>query len=160
MGSGNNRFLTPPIVVKQKPKKYRPPPSHPPPVTARNITTSTSTKADETYTDPVEVDSMENGAGTHKNRKYKTLEINTLDVPHIYTATSPVQDNSSEGSNELTDSLDDEYVIPNDVQSPQNTGMYQGLRINTRDYLALYVTPGSSNSPIKQPIYDEPSPNS
>ena len=160
MGGGNNSFLTPPKVVKQKPKKYLPPPSHPPPVTTLNTTSSTSTEADEAYTDPGKVNSLENGTGTHKNKKYKTLEINTLDVPHIYTATSPIQDDSSVESNELNDSFNDEYVIPYDIESPQNSGMYQGLQINTQDYLALYVTPGLSNHCIERPIYDEPSPNS
>ena len=189
----------PSVVVPQKPR--RPPPTLHKPISAQRRGAAllrqlqmplkiTDTKGVDLSATKKEFDGdIQNERGSPARKKpYKSLELNTVDSPHLYMtrAKSPMQTNKPQPrkpppilqsnprttSSEkllLTMTTSNGYIVPStcvgteDEEEDDEAGQsYQEIETETQDYLALYTMPqqcSPSTSREEQPIYEEPRPN-
>ena len=112
-----------------------------------------------------------------RKKPYKSLELNTVDRPHLYVkraANSPLevrgmrplpvhvllqdQPRTESRTRLLSETMSNGYVLPSEVEDMEQS-MYTEIEPHTRDYLALYTVP-RQHSPFTanglQPIYEEP----
>ena len=125
------------------------------------------------------------GSSTPRKKPYKTLQVDTVEEPHVYMtrAKTPAQKASRRGyvidhhrpalRNQsqtksrkkpmLAETLSNGYVMPGDVEAlQQQQQQYKEIDPDRQDYMALYTVPRQHNQPTsckEQPIYEEPRPN-
>ena len=120
------------------------------------------------------------GSTTPRKKPYKSLEVNTVDVPHLYMtrAKSPWQKKrkppppppllhlqyqprtESREKLLLTATVSGGYVLPDGTEEQQP--MYKEIDPDREDYLGLYTVPrqrSPSTSSEEHPIYEEPRPS-
>ena len=192
------RASVPSLVVPQKPSI--PPPTLRRPVSAQSRAASllrqlqrphkhvvdrkTPTSAAKTQ---FEDDSRKEQGLPPRKKPYKSLELNTVDTPHLYMTRSkspmqarkplprkppPVlQNNPRTVSRErllLMETVSNGYVAPGSSvgmkeEEDESQQAYQEIEAEMTDYLALYTVPRqrspSTSSEEHQPIYEEPRPN-
>ena len=119
----------------------------------------------------------EQGPTPPRKKPYKSLEVDTVDVPHLYTtrAKSPrqkkrkppppplhLQNQPRTQSREkllLSATVSGGYVLPDGAE--RQHPMYKEIDPDREDYLALYTVPrqrSPSTSSEEHPIYEEPRP--
>ena len=119
----------------------------------------------------------EQGPTPQRKKPYKSLEVDTVDVPHLYMtrAKSPrqkkrkppppplhLQNQPRTDSREkllLSATVSGGYVLPDGAEGQQP--MYKEIDPDREDYLALYTVPRQRSPSIsseEHPIYEEPRP--
>ena len=188
----------PSLVVPQKPR--RPPPTLHKPISAQSrgavlhrqlqrplkITDRKGVDLSATKNE-FDGDSRKEQGSSPRKKPYKSLELNSVDSPHLYMtrAKSPMQTNkprprkpppvlqsnprtTSREKLLLTVTTSNGYIVPSsrvgteDEEEDEAGQAYQEIETETRDYLALYTVPqqcSPSNSREEQPIYEEPRPH-
>lgn len=137
---------------------------------------SSNKKGTKSPTDLRTTDTDNQQGSPQRKKPYKTLELTTVETPHLYMtrAKSPhngrspplhvlLQNQPCTDSRErlLSATMSNGYVLPGDANDIEQS-MYTEIEPHTLDYLALYTVPrqhSPSTSREEQPIYEEPIPN-